>query len=98
MHKSQNKKTSALRLSEIHIYLLQTKASVMELMEHLFKAIGLPHEIYLIEGAFSPDVIWSSVYQTAQHQFARASLIFAHDPKWRESSTKQFGLPNGKRL
>lgn len=36
-------------------------------------------------------------YQTAQHQFARASLIFAHDPTWRESSIKRFGLPNGKR-
>ena len=35
---------------------------------------------------------------TAQHQFARASLIFAHDPTWRESSIKWFGLPNGKRL
>lgn len=53
----QTKKTSALRLSEIHIYLLQTKTFVMELMEHLFKVIGLPHKVYLIEGAFSPDVI-----------------------------------------
>lgn len=44
------------------------------------------------------DAFRGFFYQTAQHQFARASLIFVHDPTWRESSIKQFGLPNGKRL
>lgn len=61
------------------------------------KSISLKVPFHLM--SFDPAWCLQRIfYQTAQHQFARASLIFAHDPTWRESSIKQFGLPNGKRL